>query len=111
MSKPLFYEKTAEFAVPEGHAGGLTAVAFSSSGQFLATAGLDCKVCIWRVSDRRLLHTLSGRSLTLCISWLPSSDDSLLCGMRDGCVTAMTFREVCSAPYYLVQLIAHNIYD
>lgn len=103
MPPLMKYQRTSQ--ITEGHksGSGITAVAFSPDGQHLATAGLDYSVCIWRVSDNSLLHTLSGRSSTLCITWLPSRKHSLLCGMQDGCVTVLTFGDVCTPPPIISQ--------
>ncbi|KAI1782179.1 WD40-repeat-containing domain protein [Ganoderma leucocontextum] len=70
-----------------GHSRGITTVSFSAEGTFVATGGLDGKVCIWGVQDGRLLHCYTGQTSILCLEWMPSREDALLCGSQDGNVT------------------------
>ncbi|KAL1937980.1 hypothetical protein VTO73DRAFT_12730 [Trametes versicolor] len=78
----LIYEELGRYS--NGHDGGITKVAFSPSGTYLATAGLDNRVCIWGVSSKHLLHSFEGSSTALSLKWIPPSEDTLLCGLHDG---------------------------
>ncbi|KAI0644317.1 WD40-repeat-containing domain protein [Trametes meyenii] len=89
---PTQYRKLLE--IKEGHLGGVTAIAFSPLGNYIATAGCDSKVCIWKVAGDQPLHTLSGRSRTLSLAWVPHREDTLLCGMQDGTVSTLAFTPV-----------------
>ncbi|EIW65129.1 uncharacterized protein TRAVEDRAFT_42513 [Trametes versicolor FP-101664 SS1] len=67
--------------------GGVSAVAFSSKGTYIAAAGtLDCTVYLWRIADRKLVKTFKGSSPNLCMQWLPDQEDKLLCGNQSGCI-------------------------
>ncbi|KAH9895966.1 WD40-repeat-containing domain protein, partial [Cubamyces lactineus] len=70
------------------HVGGVVAVAFSPEGNYIATAGIDRKVCIWAITEEDPLHILDGRSTTLSLAWEPSPHEAvLLIGMQDGTVS------------------------
>ncbi|KAI0715887.1 WD40-repeat-containing domain protein [Cerioporus squamosus] len=71
-----------------GHTGGVAALAFSPNGLFIASAGLDAKVCIWNVSDGTLLHVFAGASPVLSLVWV--KDGLLLCGAEDGSISVIT---------------------
>ncbi|RPD81759.1 WD40 repeat-like protein [Lentinus tigrinus ALCF2SS1-7] len=78
-----------------GHSSGITALAFSLKGQFLASAGLDGKVCIWRADDFRLLHviTRSEDIAVLSLAWLGPNEDTLICGLKDGNIVTIIVHE------------------
>ncbi|KAI1789836.1 WD40-repeat-containing domain protein [Ganoderma leucocontextum] len=73
-----------------GHSRGITAVSFSPAGTFVATGGLDGRVCIWRLVDGKLLHTYSGQNAILSLKWLPLREDAVLCGSQDGNIIVLT---------------------
>ena len=79
-----------------GHSRGITTVAFSGEGSYVATGGLDGKVCIWGLQSGKLLHLYAGQSSILCLEWMPSREDSLLCGSQNGNVTVLTIAAVCN---------------
>lgn len=69
-----------------GHSAGITALAFSPRGTYIASAGLDGKVCVWRSNDYDLIHVISraGDIPVLSVAWLSSAEDRLICGLKDG---------------------------
>lgn len=69
------------------HTKGVAALSFSPNGEQLASAGLDAKVCIWKVADGRLLHTFCGSGAMLSLVW--SSNGRLLCGTADGNISVL----------------------
>ncbi|RPD58128.1 WD40 repeat-like protein [Lentinus tigrinus ALCF2SS1-7] len=73
-----------------GHSQGITAVAFSAQGTYLATSGLDGKVCIWLVENGTLLIAYCGKSPILSLAWMPYREDALLCGGKDGNIALLT---------------------
>ena len=90
MSSKLRYAKKIQFKQTEnGHSEGVSALAFNRTGDHLATAGFDCKVCIWRVDDGRLMHTFVGNSAVLALVWLPDDSHTVVCGAQDGIITAV----------------------
>ena len=82
-----------------GHNGVLTAICFSPRATYLATAATDNRICIWEIASRKLLHEYSGSSYALCLTWIASRENYLLCGMSDGYVISLSFSLVsCKAP-------------
>ncbi|KAI8969517.1 WD40-repeat-containing domain protein [Trametes punicea] len=74
-----------------GHVGGVSAIAFSPFGTYIATAGIDdCIVYIWHVDGHKLLHTLKFSSAILCFQWFPDSEHGLLFGTRGGLISSAT---------------------
>ncbi len=90
----LRYLETA--CLSRGHTSGITALAFSSKGQFLASAGLDGRVCIWRTDDYRLRHVVShsGEIAVLSLVWIGPNEDRLICGLKDGKIVTVVVSEV-----------------
>ncbi|TBU28225.1 WD40-repeat-containing domain protein, partial [Dichomitus squalens] len=60
-------------------------VAFSPTGQLLASGGLDGRVCVWQVVSHALIYVFSGQSAVLSIAWLEDSEQ-LVCRMQDGTI-------------------------
>ncbi|TFK80345.1 YVTN repeat-like/Quino protein amine dehydrogenase [Polyporus arcularius HHB13444] len=83
------YVKSGDITTDIGHAGGVAAVAFSPNGEHLASGGFDRRVCIWNVSDRRLIHTFHGASAALSLAWDPTETGTLICGFEDGSIYAI----------------------
>lgn len=79
-----------KLVLEDGHTQGITAVAFSRDGVYLATAGLDGRVCIWNTDDGKLLHMYKGSSPVLSLAWVPSGEEALLFGTRDGNIGLLT---------------------
>ncbi|OSC99346.1 WD40 repeat-like protein, partial [Trametes coccinea BRFM310] len=59
-------------------------VAFSPSGNYLATAGLDGKTCVWDIDSKDLLYSFDGESPVLSLVWVPPNEDALVCGFLNG---------------------------
>ncbi|KAI0709141.1 WD40-repeat-containing domain protein [Earliella scabrosa] len=66
------------------HTKGVSVVSFSHDGSFIATGGLDGKICWWRTEDGELLYVWTGDSAVLSLVWVPRRLDTLLCGLQDG---------------------------
>ena len=90
----LRYEETGR--LQRGLGGGVSAIAFSPDGTYIATAGMqDVKVYIWRVADNKLLHTYTGsHQPVLSLEWLPGSADTVLCGSKGGYISILRFSSV-----------------
>ncbi len=73
-----------------GHTSGITALAFSPGGTYLASAALDGCVCIWDVEASRLLHRYEGDSAVLCLAWVPSGEATVIFGTRKGNIEMLT---------------------
>ncbi len=67
-----------------GHDGGITKVSFSPEGSYIATAGLDGRVCVWDTESRDLLYSFNGSCPVLSLVWIPPDEDTILCGLQDG---------------------------
>ncbi|PIL36028.1 hypothetical protein GSI_01688 [Ganoderma sinense ZZ0214-1] len=86
----------------QNHDVGVASLAFSMHGTFLATAGLDGKVCVWDVEARQLFRTFVGKTAVLALAWLPNGEDTILVGYQDGNVTILSmtsFQDVVAVSY------------
>ena len=85
-----------------GHSAGITTVAFSPKGDLLATAGMDGKVCFWRVQGGKLLHCHMGNCPVLSVAWLPTAEYSVMCGTKEGNIIMITITStlVCPQPFW-----------
>ncbi|KAI9476439.1 MAG: WD40-repeat-containing domain protein [Benjaminiella poitrasii] len=62
------------YAELSGHTNKVSTTAFSSDGQWLASAGHDRKVMIWNVQDKKMVYSLDGHTSNItCARW---SNDS-----------------------------------
>ncbi|RDX44266.1 WD40 repeat-like protein [Lentinus brumalis] len=73
-----------------GHTSGITALAFSPGGTYLASAALDGFVCIWDVDACKLLYRYEGNSVVLSLAWAPSRENTVLFGTRNGHIGMLT---------------------
>ncbi|KAI0655862.1 WD40-repeat-containing domain protein [Cubamyces menziesii] len=76
-----------------GHSSGVSALAFSPGGTYLASAGLDGKACIWNPSDGRLLHVFSNAVPILTLTWDSPGEDTVICGLQDGTIVSLAIDE------------------
>ena len=96
MSSPLRYEWV-DWLVGT-HTSGISAVAFSPDGLYLATAGLDSQVCVFRISDLQLHHTFAGSSAVLSLEWMTTENTTLMFGTLDGMVCVLSLSPVSTFP-------------
>ena len=69
----------------KGHAGTVTAVAFSPSGKILASGSVDQRVRLWDLTTGQHLHTFSNHTSEIsAVAFV--RDDVLACGSSDGTV-------------------------
>ena len=85
---PLSYIKSHELT--EGHQETISMVAFSPFGTYLATSGLDGRICLWKVLEGTLLHVVESTTLVLSICWTSEREDGLICGLDDGSIGIVT---------------------
>ncbi|KAH9847484.1 WD40-repeat-containing domain protein [Lenzites betulinus] len=85
---PLQYQQHLRLLHREGHRDAVTTVAFSPSGSFLASGGLDGRVCVWEIGSGKLLHVFAGKSPVLSVVWL-DLDERMVCGMQDGTIASL----------------------
>ena len=78
-----------------GHKKGVTSLAFSANGSYLASGGLDAKVCIWSTSMQKLLHSVKVSVAVLSLDWGKRGEDFLLCGLDDGTLVSIVLTPVC----------------
>ena len=103
------YEETARLR--RGLDGGVSTLAFSPDGTYLATAGMqDARVYIWRVKDSMLLHTYAGGDRpVLSLEWLPGRTDTVLCGSNNGYISELRFDAVrLDSPYAFCAHASHR---
>ena len=75
--------------ISEGHTDGITTVAFSPKGNYMATSGLDGRICVWGLGNGALLHLLKGPSAAVSLVWVPPEEDTLICGLADGSIASI----------------------
>ncbi|KAI0652982.1 WD40-repeat-containing domain protein [Cubamyces menziesii] len=88
----LRYLETARLT--RGHSSGVSALAFSACGTYLASGGLDGKACIWKTAESRLLHVFSNTVPILALTWEDSGENTVICGLQDGTIVALVITEV-----------------
>jgi WD40 repeat protein len=86
-----------------GYNNAIKALAFSSTGKFLATGGEDGIILIWDPKAGQLLKSIDVRSPVLCLEWDPIRRKQLFFGCFDGTAAFVdSFGEVtlsCSMPF------------
>ena len=92
----LQYEET--HSLTDSHDKGITRVAFSPKGSWIATAGLDGRVVIWDAKSGTLKYVFAGTSPVLSLTWLPQGEELLICGLADGNIACLNIGGV-SRPY------------
>ena len=107
LSPPLFcmslqYQDYLRLA--NGHTRGITKVAFSPNGVFIATAGLDGRVCVWNAQTGELGYVFSGTTEVLSLIWAPPRDDIMICGLADGTLACLNIGDVCIVHAFLAML-------
>ncbi|CDO75320.1 hypothetical protein BN946_scf184517.g3 [Trametes cinnabarina] len=83
----LRYEEVGQLS--NGHDRGITKLAFSPSGSYISTAGLDGKTCVWDVDSTQLLYSFDGQSPVLSLLWVPPNEDTLVCGFLNGNIAVL----------------------
>ena len=78
----------------DGHSSAISAVKFSPDGHFIASAGLDGRICIWNVYGSKLMYVFIGKSPVLSLLWAAPSNSHLVCGMEDGTIASLTISNV-----------------
>lgn len=86
------YDKAATLGA--GTIRGVTVVAFSPDGLYVAAAGRDSVLRIWRISDSRMLHTFITASPIFSLLWLSDAENSIVCGMEDGALSTVQVGKV-----------------
>ena len=67
----------------EGHSGSITAVAFSTDGQMVASGSADCSVKLWSAATGALQQTMNGHTWERPLGLAFSPDDRLIASGAD----------------------------
>ena len=73
---------------------GVTSLSFSSGGSYLASGGIDGKVCVWNVSSKKLLHVVQVSVAVLSLDWAKLGEELLVCGLEDGTIVSIVLTPV-----------------
>ncbi|OJT15121.1 Spindle pole body-associated protein sad1 [Trametes pubescens] len=76
-----------------GRITGITAVAFSPNGKYLASAALDGRARIWDAEDGQLLHMFSSTVPMLSLTWSENGNDTIMCGLNDGTICCLVIAQ------------------
>ena len=89
----LQYQQLSQLLDLNGHSSGVTVVAFSPDGAFLASGGLDGRICIWNIPSGKLRYVFSGKCAVLSLLWVEPCKH-LVCGMEDGSLASLRISRV-----------------
>jgi WD40 repeat protein len=74
------------------HSDSITVLSFNPSGAFLASGGIDGRLCLWSTKSGKSVYVVKGEVGFLCISWI--DDESLFAGMEDGVLLLVRITKV-----------------
>ncbi|ORX48583.1 WD40 repeat-like protein [Hesseltinella vesiculosa] len=69
----------------DGHTDSVTAVAFSVEGDYVASAGMDGRIRVWRMDNGELCASVEGPDEVVWINWHPKGN-VLLAGANDATI-------------------------
>ncbi|KII90927.1 hypothetical protein PLICRDRAFT_107458, partial [Plicaturopsis crispa FD-325 SS-3] len=69
-----------ECTLRNSHTNGVNCMAFSPSGQFLATGGDDCALAIWDITTQQQIFRVLTEGPVLCLCWESRSPRALFVG-------------------------------
>ena len=84
LISPLQIERLAKFCTLSGHGTFVWSVAISANGKVLVTGGHET-INVWELPAGKLLHTLTGHNLVLCVA-ISTDGRTLVSGDRDGTI-------------------------
>ena len=106
---PLTYTKAFELAGE--HSEEVLSVAISPKGAFIATAGREGNVNVWRSDNGKLVYCIQSNTAVHCVYWLAEREDQLLCGLQDGSVTFVTTGNVRCSTSQKLQLLTEILVE
>lgn len=89
-----------KYQLRSAHDGAITCVAFSCSGDYVASGGLDRKLQIFSLADGRLQYSLITPSPIKSLIWLPGTEEMLVCACNKGILLNVTI--IAGVSNYLV---------
>lgn len=69
------------------HSAEINAIAFSPTGQYLASGADDNTLVIWTVPQAQFIFRLTFESPVDAILWHPNHSETLIIGCRDGAIS------------------------
>ena len=97
MSIP-YYVPAGRLSDKRGHHKGVSALSFSARGSYLASGGLDNKICIWGAHTKQLLHVVEVSVTVLSLDWVKQGENVVVCGLADGTVVSVVLAAVSRKP-------------
>ncbi|TFK59861.1 hypothetical protein BDN72DRAFT_905475 [Pluteus cervinus] len=86
---PLLYQ--CRWELKGKHADSITALSFSKSGQYLASASMDSRLCVWS-PNQGAKFTIEGTAGFISLAWV--DENTLLSGTEDGRLITVEFSNV-----------------